>query len=248
MITSTMLLAFAFLFSCFLASIYGDSNNQLEACEKNRNHFGYLYTSGSYYPGFNGTDCKFGYSLFNHKTPTLDLSSCEMTKDLKNNSICLEHIKIQSGSDPADLDGIHVELVIEGKLKPRGWPILFEQTHTEFMFKQLNLTLMSGLEEGGTMFCLELQHFNLTVHSTSGMIEVLVWIDALPIDYSDSYQARWIVGDMTPTSIRGGGKESVPIIRMIGILAGIFICILILLAVGICSRNRLSCEKNEYAV
>ena len=43
---------------------------------------------------------------------------------------------------------------------------------------------------------------------SGGMIEVLVWIDALPIDYSDSYQARWIVGDMAPTSIRGGEKES----------------------------------------
>ena len=77
------------------------------------------------------------------------------------------------GSDPADLYEIHVELVIEGKLKPRGWPILFEQTHTEFMFKQLNLTLMSGLEERGTMFCLELQHFNLTVHSTSELHKII---------------------------------------------------------------------------
>ncbi|XP_063723353.1 uncharacterized protein LOC134851277 [Symsagittifera roscoffensis] len=136
------------------------------------------------------------------ETPSLDTSEMRMTKDVGNGSICLENTHIQRRwNDVSNLQGILVALIIEGKLSARGWPIEFERTQTEFLLGQLNLNYSTG--QNNIMFCLQLNEFNLTVLSSSQMIQIMVWISELPTDYSgprrEPHQERQIIGDMDLT-------------------------------------------------
>ncbi|XP_063723377.1 uncharacterized protein LOC134851293 [Symsagittifera roscoffensis] len=174
-------------------------------CEQGRSQSGFWWISGHYHPGYNGSECKM--SLYTPKltTPSVDTSEMRMTKDVGNGSICLERIQIQNGSkDLSNLKGLFIELTIEGNESPEGWwPILFEQTQTEFLFTQSGLTSSNWLDN--PIFCLDLPNFNLTVHSKSQLVEAMIWMSELPIDFwSDRlpHQARWVIGNMADTSSR----------------------------------------------
>ena len=80
--------------------------------------------------------------------------------------------------DLSNLKGLFIELTIEGNESPEGWwPILFEQTQTEFLFTQSGLTSSNWLDN--PIFCLDLPNFNLTVHSKSRPINNIKWIQRL---------------------------------------------------------------------
>ncbi|XP_063723376.1 uncharacterized protein LOC134851291 isoform X2 [Symsagittifera roscoffensis] len=189
------------------ANQFGSPALQLHplSCQKERDRSGFIWSRGHYFTGYNGSDCKTSLYTPKQTTPSLDTSEMRMTKDLGNGSICLERIQIQKRwKDVSNLQGILVELIIEGKLSARGWPIEFERTQTEFLLGQLNLNYSTGLNN--ILFCLQLNEFNLTVLSSSQMIQIMVWISELPIDYSGSrrepHQARQIIGDMDHKSDR----------------------------------------------
>ncbi|XP_075243207.1 uncharacterized protein LOC142337672 [Convolutriloba macropyga] len=161
--------------------------NYVQNCTQNRVHLGsfILHRSGLCENGFDGDVCKVHPRPYAKPAPQLEMSHFKVTKITEYNLICLENIHIKSLGNPEDLEGLHVEMTIDGKNR-YGYYSEFEYSQTEFF--HLRDGTFIPLQPDDTIYCIKLKNGQLRDIENSSMIEARLWITPLPAIFTYPYR------------------------------------------------------------